>query len=71
MLLTTYNPDDAQTVCPTCKKFCQVYLVRGNLAFYPRKLEFFHRECGAHWMHYVDRRENQIEILDESPADQD
>lgn len=69
MLLSTYNPD-AQGHCPVCEKFCKdLYMLGGNMAFYPRHLILTHRECGAKWRYNLDTRDRNaiFEILEPPP----
>jgi hypothetical protein len=60
MLLSTYNPE-SQAYCPACKKLVDCWNTQGNLAFYPRYMQFRHDECGTEWRMFLDEdRDSEI-----------
>jgi hypothetical protein len=48
MIISTYNPENAQATCPKCG-FVKCRIVRGNLAFGRRYMVFYHEACKTEW----------------------
>lgn len=52
MLLSTYN-QNCQATCPKCG-LVHCLMTGGNLAMFPRYMDFKHEKCGSEWRHYLD-----------------